>query len=184
MTQYAIVAVDPKKTALAAVVVTPDGYEVRTRTMPKQLELCTHKAMRWMCAIVREVKRNHPMLDVWVFIEKPVLGRGGAMSTIVQAQVQGAIQAGAIEGGAFQVREVNNSSWKKSIVGVGNASKTDIQKRVRRVWPALYRDALNLGLRRIGEDVCDSGCIYLHGDKIAKQYYRPLLRGKGRFDAR
>jgi len=96
---------------------------------------------------------------VEVFIEWPVLGRGGFRSTIVQAFTNGAIQGTFHERGCV-TQGANVSSWKKAIVGKGNATKTDVSQAIRLRWPSLYQ--------RVAEDqdLCDAACIALYGQSL------------------
>lgn len=96
---------------------------------------------------------------VVLFIEEPVVGRGGVYSTLRQAKTHGAMVAGGMAGGAA-VRAVNNQSWKKGSVGKGNASKDQIRDWLRDSWQVMYlacegdQDLMDaLGILRYGETV-------------------------------
>lgn len=154
-----IIGVDPSKTRLAAVIW--DGastFHVAKRSMPEDLAFCCVIGRRWMRDLVL---KYGPLDDVWVFVEAPVLGRGGARSTIVQAQVNGAVLAGAYVTGA-KVVLVNNQTAKRRVVGKGNATKSDINRYIRRTWPKLWAAA------RGNQDLCDSAMIALYGNYIVR----------------
>ena len=59
------------------------------------------------------------------YIEAPLVGRGGVKSTLVQAYVSGAVQGMLAEDG-WVVHLVPVGTWKKQVVGKGNATKEDV----------------------------------------------------------
>lgn len=63
-----------------------------------------------------------------IFVEAPVVGRGGVRSTLVQAYVSGAIQAAASAYGGVHL--VNVQSWKKAVVGSGRADKQAVKQAI------------------------------------------------------
>ena len=94
-----------------------------------------------------------------VYIESPVLGRGGFRSTMVQAFTNGAVQGAFYERGC-NVSTANVSSWKKEIVGKGNATKPDVAQSIRLRWASLYENVAK------DQDLCDASAIALYGRKI------------------
>lgn len=74
--------------------------------------------------------------DLHIYMEAPVFGRN-AFSTIVQAQVGGAVMAAAQNFGV-PLHLVNNSSWKKRIIGKGNAKKEEVAEKLREIWLEAY----------------------------------------------
>ena len=115
------------------------------------------------CAAAR--MSTHDFLDqlpwpvtesIQAYIEWPVLGRGGFRSTMVQAFTSGAIQGALHERGCV-THGANVSSWKKSVVGKGNATKDDVRQSLRLGWPSLYAT--------VGEDqdLCDAACVAVYG---------------------
>jgi Holliday junction resolvasome RuvABC endonuclease subunit len=94
-----------------------------------------------------------------VFIEAPVLGRGGFRSTMVQAFTNGAVQGAFYERGC-KVSSANVSSWKKEIVGKGNATKPDVAQSIRLRWASLYENVAG------DQDLCDASAIALYGRTI------------------
>lgn len=155
-----VIGVDPSSRKLAAVV-SAIGYEdavyTRVKTLPQDKPTSCLMAFEWMRALVEEQSST----DVYVFIELPVLGRGGPGSTIPQAQVNGALLAGGQRAGA-DVNLVNNARVKKEVVGRGNATKDDIRDWVRQDWPSLYADIES------DQDLCDSAMIYVYGKKVVE----------------
>jgi Holliday junction resolvasome RuvABC endonuclease subunit len=163
-----VIGVDPSSRKLAAVV-SIIGQEIDaqpvTRALPQDKPVACLTAYEWMKTLVTEHLDSGP---VYVYIELPVFGRGGPGSTIPQAQVNGALQAGAQQAGAIVI-SVNNSHVKKATVGKGNASKDEITQWVSVVWPELHERIEN------DQDLHDSAMIYVYGrsdvlrrNKIAK----------------
>ncbi len=94
--------------------------------------------------------------EPYVFQEAPVMGRGGAHATVVQAQVGGAIMAAASVS-KVPLRLVNNQSWKKRICGNGGINKEEVAARMRDIWPELLEHAGK------DQDMIDAGAINLFG---------------------
>jgi|SRR6185369_595964 len=170
-----IFGVDPKKTALAGVVIREDGFRVYTRTMPDDLTLCCHKAFLWMRRVVLEEMKLNPLATVHVYLEKALVGPG-RNATIVQAYVQGGLIAGAVDAGAI-VHQVNQARWKSQIVGVGNATKSLVARHVKLQWPELFAQVQALP-KLHAQDVLDAGCIAWYGDNEQKTLSK--RRGRGR----
>ena len=99
----------------------------------------------------------------YLFVEDPVVGRGGSRATILQSQVHGVVLTVAVQSGSLGVYGVNNKTWKRSVVGNGNATKDEVTDWLRANHPALAK--------RAGEDqdLVDASCIYLHGRGIIQQ---------------
>lgn len=163
-----VIGIDPSSRKLAAVYCElgsePD-VEHRTEKLPQDKPVACLTAYEW----VRTLVLTRPIQPVYVAIELPVLGRGGPGSTIPQAQINGALLAGAQSAGATVIL-VNNARAKKEVIGKGNASKDDIRKWVKTAWPRLYSDI------KTDQDLCDSTMIYVYGrntvelrDRIAKR---------------
>lgn len=91
-----------------------------------------------------------------VYLEAPVLGRGGPHSTISQSQVGGAVMAACSEYRCPLVL-VNNASWKKQVCGNGGFGKPEIYKAMRSVWPEAFE------LANGDQDLVDASAIYLFG---------------------
>ena len=121
-----------------------------------------HEAMQWTSNLVGTFLGA----KVYAFIEKPVLGRGGAGSTIPQAQVNGAVIAGAWEGGAIEVMSVNNQQWKKSVLGNGNIGKPQIKAGIANLWFDAYQKADG------DQDLLDSAGVNRFGHQVLKMHER------------
>lgn len=169
MNRPAVIGVDPSSRKLAAVYgIAGREHAVRFTTMklPQDKPVACLMAYEWMRDLVASQKRYG---KVYAAIELPVLGRGGPGSTIPQAQINGALLAGAhvAEGEAILV---NNSHAKKQIIGKGNASKDEISGWVAEYWPDLYESIEG------DQDLCDSAMIYRWGVKVADQRDRMARR--------
>lgn len=157
-----IIGVDPSSRKLAAIVsVMDDEPNVQhvTKALPQDKPVACLMAFEWMRNLVES---NSERGEVHVFIELPVFGRGGPGSTIPQAQINGALQAGAHVAGGV-VTSVNNARAKKEVVGRGNANKDDIRVWVKEAWPVLYAK-----IER-DQDLCDSAMIYQYGYKALQR---------------
>ena len=107
-------------------------------------------------AIVATIDNQWPEASINAFIESPVVGVGGVRSTMVQCFTSGAIQGSLYERGITS-QVANVSSWKKHIVGKGNATKDDVAEYLRHRWASLYREANG------NQDIYDAACIALFG---------------------
>lgn len=87
------------------------------------------------------------------FLEAPVVARGAVQGTIKQSMVSGAIQA-AVLGYGVPVYLVPISSWKKTVVKKGNASKPEVKKHMVAHWPFLKGES---------QDVVDAMGVLQHG---------------------
>lgn len=162
MNKIALIGVDPSSKKLAAVITLSDQSmpEIWSRSLADNISRKCFWAHRWIKMLVTSyVKRGY---EVVFFIEDPVVGRGGAHSTIVQARVNGAALSGAVMGGAKEIHTANNARWKKIVVGKGSASKPDIKKWCRIEWPVLFR------LANGDQDLCDAAGINAYGDHVLK----------------
>jgi hypothetical protein len=90
------------------------------------------------------------------FLELPVQGRGGYRATVVQAYVNGVVQAWLVNEG-FDVRHVNVSSWKAEVCGDGRASKEAVGQALAVRWLDAHI------VCRDDQDLVDAACICLYG---------------------
>jgi Holliday junction resolvasome RuvABC endonuclease subunit len=100
---------------------------------------------------------------LWVFVEHPLVGRAGAHATIVQAQVQGVVLAEAIKAGAKAAYTVNVSSWKKTVVGNGSATKDHVAAWLAETHPVLA------ALAGTDQDLVDAACVALYGYDVIER---------------
>lgn len=78
--------------------------------------------------------------DTILYIEDPVVGRGGAKVQAELARAQAAMMLAAAHVDDDHVSNIYTytihlTSWKKSVVGKGNASKKDVAAFVEDRWP-------------------------------------------------
>ena len=126
--------------------------EVVTLASPRQ----TYRPEATAIAVaqVERVLRGHGV-DL-TFIEEPLVGRGGVRTALLLGYVAGAVQAGAVQA-SRQVRLVNVQTWKRSIVGKGNALKPEVSEAVRLRWPEMHRRVAG------DQDLIDAAAIFLYG---------------------
>jgi len=102
------------------------------------------------------IRRFGTTPTIHCFYELPVLGRGGFRSTMVQCFTSGAVQA-AIHERKCPSHPVNVSTWKKTVVGRGNADKGQVAEHLRLRWNAVYSAAEG------NQDIYDASAIALYG---------------------
>lgn len=95
----------------------------------------THDAKEAMEDFLSELARFGPGRRGIAYVEEPVMGRN-RVATIRQAYVIGAILA-ALANHGIPVYLVNNSAWKKDVVGKGNATKDEIKEKMVALHPHL-----------------------------------------------
>lgn len=91
--------------------------------------------------------------STYAFVEGAVVGKGGVWSTVSQTYVAGAI-IDTLQRYNIPTQIVNNSSWKKVAIGKGNASKDDIAKHIKSVYPTT---------EFANQDMCDATGIAFYG---------------------
>lgn len=167
---HVVIGIDPASTHIAFVSLYKEHFSV---TVSKNLgksgpEACHNARLltletisetkKWLC----KINGQELNLPIHCFYELPVLGRGGVRSTMVQCFTSGAVQATLYERGC-PTYPVNVSSWKKTVVGKGNADKGEVAEHLRLGWNALYKSACG------NQDVYDASAIALYGRQILKQ---------------
>jgi Holliday junction resolvasome RuvABC endonuclease subunit len=106
----------------------------------------------------------------YVYIEAPVVGRGGARPTILQSQVDGLVQSAAVKSSAVGVYSVNNKTWKKAVVGNGNATKQDTSAWLAKDHPVLSE------LAGDDQDLVDAAGVAVYGKLIVTRAGQRTLR--------
>ena len=147
-----ILGIDPASTKIALVALSEDG---------KYMSLSNAKLGKSggeACYNATTVTKKLGKIS-FAFIESPVVGRGGVRSTMVQCFTSGAIQAVLYEYG-IPTQAANVSSWKKSVIGKGNATKEEVAEHLRYRWSALHKSANG------NQDLVDASCIALYGQSI------------------
>lgn len=152
-----LAGIDASTRRVAIVSSRPDGsdsdyhvIEVRRSKdpfSPAHLVQIEHEVWRWIS------KRGIES----VVIESPVVGRGGVLTALKLAYAIGAVQIGAAKGASESVNLVNVQSWKRSVVGNGNATKEDVGKAVAKRWPAMFKQVAG------DLDLTDAAAICIYG---------------------
>lgn len=94
----------------------------------------------------------------YAWVEDPLIGRGGAVTTMKQAYIGGIIR-GKLHNAGFEVSGVNVSTWKKQVCGNGRADKAAVQYTVKMQWPKCS------GLIGNDGDLADAAAIALYGQR-------------------
>lgn len=169
---YHVASIDIAVRKLAVVVTDTDGQLVECKAYMLRL----HPTLRYLDAfrVGRTVAKRYAALgDVYAFPEKPIFWRGGR-STIPLCEVSGGLIAGLWSGGAISVVQAMNTQWKLDVVGKGNASKPEIAKGLKKVWPSMYEYIAShhtTGVRKPvpDQDLIDSSCINIYGHQIVSR---------------
>lgn len=148
-----VIGIDPSSKKLAFCITYPGSEkypELHTKRLPEGILQATGAAFEEAFLCFREFP------DAAVYMEEPVVGRN-MRSTIVQAQVGGAVMAAADRAGLPYFELVNNSHWKKEVLGKGNAKKPDITAWLEENWREAYT------LAQKDQDLIDASCINRYG---------------------
>lgn len=158
-----VIGIDPSATHIAYLSLYPDetwDIVVSTKLGKSGPEACYNARNLTLETIDRTresaIRRFGTSLPIHCFYELPVLGRGGFRSTMVQCFTSGAVQ-GAIHERQCSAHAVNVSSWKKAVVGRGNADKGQVAEHLRLRWNAVYSVAKG------NQDIYDASAIALYG---------------------
>lgn len=161
--QSVVIGIDPSATHIAYLSLYPDetwDIVVSTKLGKSGPEACYHARNLTLETIDRTrestIRRFGKPLPIHCFYELPVLGRGGFRSTMVQCFTSGAVQ-GAIYERECASHPVNVSSWKKAVVGKGNADKGQVAEFLRLRWNAVYSASQG------NQDIYDAATIALYG---------------------
>lgn len=156
-----VIGIDPSSTHIAFTILYPDEtWEVVVeKKMGKSGPEACHKARLLTLATIDTARNKCKKSSIHCFYEMPILGRGGFRSTIVQCFTSGAVQ-GAIYERECSAYPVNVSSWKKAVVGKGNADKGQVAEHLRLRWNAIYTAAEG------NQDIYDATAIALYGRQI------------------
>lgn len=151
-----VVGIDPSSAKLAVVMTSSSKgkFVTVTRKLPKDHTKGCGQAYGFIDELLCEMEERYE--DIQVFLEKPVMGVGGAQSTIFQSQIGGAVMAAASRRDV-PLRMVNNQSWKKRVCGRGNITKAEVAERMVGIWPELVEHAGK------DQDLIDAGAINLFG---------------------
>jgi Holliday junction resolvasome RuvABC endonuclease subunit len=155
-----VVGVDPSSKTIALVAkhpvigtVSAQKYILAKKAGPEACSVAMEVMQEWMHQVDQIAPLGGNRL---AFIEAPVIGKGGARTTMVQAFVSGVIQACFIQGG-FNVYLVQNTAWKRVVVGDGSASKDACARAIAGRWPRVYQ------LAQGDQDLLDAAAICIYG---------------------
>jgi hypothetical protein len=161
--QSVVIGIDPASTHMAFVAIHGDDFLVRVdKKLGKSGPEACHNAQVMTKEVIVECQEYFGEKNLVAFYELPVLGRGGFRSTIVQCFTSGAVQATLYDFG-IQTHTANVSSWKKAVVGRGNADKGQVAESLRLRWPALYTAADG------NQDAYDAASIAIYGRQLLGQ---------------
>jgi Holliday junction resolvasome RuvABC endonuclease subunit len=155
-----ILGIDPSSRKLACFVLEPERSWTKCLTVPTKLKDRPEVLGR----LDEQLDELFSEVDFEaVFVEQPLVGRGGAHATIVQAQVQGLVLARANLAGTPGVYTVNVKSWKKRVVGNGNSDKAAVTAWLEEAHPVLAAMAGG------DQDLVDAACIALYGREVMER---------------
>lgn len=154
------IGIDPASTKVAFMALYGDAYmvEVHQRLGKSGGQSCAN-AWHVTKQFVEAVRVAFPDTKIVATIESAVVGRGGVRTTMVQCYTAGAIM-GALHDEGIVTQIANVSSWKKRVVGRGNATKEDVSKWLRLRWPDFF------SATRGNQDLVDATCIALYGQQV------------------
>lgn len=162
MSDFVVIGIDPSSRKIAVTVTRNHEPAIRmqTKTLPKDIAdvcLVSFTYVRWMTKEYVDAGDQ-----VYVFIEEPVVGRGGVYTTLRQAKAHGAMVAGAKSVPGANIHTVNNQRWKKVVLGNGSLGKPEIKRRMYEVW----RDAYDAS--QGDQDLIDSAAINRYGLHVVR----------------
>lgn len=163
MDEFVVVGVDPASSKASMVALCGEQHmQKHFKDLGKSGGPASASAWHMSYLFLSWINMEWPGLPIHVFVEAPVVGRGGVRSTMVQCFTSGAIQ-GAFHDAGCTTQVANVSTWKKSVVGKGNATKEEVSKHLRLRWPALFHAAVG------NQDLIDASCIALHGQQLLRE---------------
>lgn len=147
------IGVDPSTNDIACVAISDDvtlvrSYPLHGRDITTRIAGAFHVPQRF----VQYVYDQTGELPKLVVLEAPVAMRG--RQTIIKlAQISGALIAGFDNVMGTPPLLVQSGSWKKEVVGKGNANKQQVEEWVRDEWPEFHRRSAG------DQDTLDAACI-------------------------
>ena len=153
------VGVDPGYTKLACVTLDAGGEFAGAFewVRPRKVESPDDR----LDAVMRMVPEALPPVAVEgrvVVVERPIIGASGNGSTaVLLSGVWGALVCQAVNAGAAAVLSPPPATWKKVVVGRGNAAKEDVA-----AWLAAFRPGL-FERCAASQDRVDAACLALYG---------------------
>lgn len=171
MSLRVIAGVDPSAKKIAIVATVPLlnvskalTFSLYGKGQTKQTPESIAAALTAMEEFVAWVNQVAPNGERHAWVESPLVGRGGVLTTMKQAYVGGVIRAVLVRAG-FTVHDVNQSTWKARLGAKGikgdhsRAVKADVKRIVRIVWPKIA------GLIGDDSDLADAAAIAIYGGR-------------------
>lgn len=160
---YTVIGVDPNSRKLAAVAQRPDGQlHAFCTEVSKDQAVDRGYTIGFLFNGFLDWLRDLEPGAFYMFVEQPLMGRNvHAMRTITQGE--SAALLAAHEQGASGIYEVNVQTWKKDIVGQGNASKSIVKSYLEEHHNDLAVLANN------DQDLFDAGAILLYGVEVIER---------------
>lgn len=170
MTAMLIAGIDPsaKKIAIVAQVTTLQinhafSWPLYLKGETKQTVESLGRAVEGMERFLSWADMACPDPDQrFVWVEDPLIGRGGPVTTMKQSYVGGIVR-GLLVRSSFRVYGVNVSSWKSQVCGDGRADKRMVALAVGRRWPKIR------GLVGDDGDLTDAAAICLYGAETLRK---------------
>ena len=158
-----VLGIDHAATHIAFVAIHQDDFLVRVgKSLGKSGPEACYQARIMTEKVLIECQEYFSEKEIVAFYELPVLGRGGFRSTMVQCFTSGSVQA-VLHDFGIQSFTANVSSWKKAVVGKGNADKAQVGESLRLRWPALHAEANG------NQDAYDAASIAIFGRQLLGQ---------------
>lgn len=173
-----ITGVDPSSRKLAIVTTFGDDTlepEMLTIDLPQDHTEGCGLAFRLFFEYISGLKERTGHTP-FVFLERPLMGKFNPLATIVQCFVSGAVQSACCEA-LVPVILVQNKSWKKNVVGNGNATKPQIAMWVQDNWAEVY------DLAGKDQDLLDAAGINRHGKMMEDRPKRKVIIRRPRLKA-
>lgn len=175
-TNILVVGIDPSAKKIAIVAACPlllvshvEAFVLYKGTA-KQTPESLGRALDAMAQFLVWADQAAPHGERYAWVEDPLVGRGGVITTMKQAFVGGIIRATLVNAG-FKVYGVNVSTWKKDVCGTGLAKKPDVLRCVKTQWPKVEP------LIGTDGDLADAAAICLYGQSVlAKSATQNSLR--------
>jgi Holliday junction resolvasome RuvABC endonuclease subunit len=114
--------------------------------------------LRILSSHVHDAMVLHDIDQVW--IENTIIGNNRKYS-LALTEVKGAVMASVVRGADVQLVEIG--TWKKQVVGHGNATKDDVRNYIdvtSSAYAALCED---------NQDLYDAACVALYGRHVSDQ---------------
>lgn len=160
-----IIGIDPSSKKLALCITATGVLQKDVIRLPVGVYSATGTAYREVFCYLESLNGS-----AVVYMEAPLVGRSVA-STLVQAQVGGAVIAAARNSGT-KLKLVNVGTWKKQVCGKGNLQKPEVAEWLEKNWPEAYDQAGG------DQDLIDAACINRYGVLHERRLSRRIRASK------